>query len=257
VSSPRFWFLLRGWFFFSSLAVALLTRDGVLCRYAGSIHSTEAYDGNSELLYCMKGAPERIVSRCGFVMKNGEAMPLTDEERSSIDKGNASLMRAGERVLGFAMRRLPRGQFEKDGCKVLDADGKDTGTRAWGDADSTKCENADSNGTNWGKPVTQQARDKKGVLKVDDDGQPVMEGVPFPYNGLPAMPEEGEPRELVFLGLIALIDPPRQAVPKAVKDCMAGGIQVTDSSRSCVCVACSSCGVGYVLTPNDLCPPLV
>jgi sodium/potassium-transporting ATPase subunit alpha len=41
-----------------------------------------------------------------------------------------------------------------------------------------------------------------------------------PYNGLP------DSTDMVFVGLMALIDPPRPAVPKAVRDCQTGGIQV-------------------------------
>jgi len=41
-----------------------------------------------------------------------------------------------------------------------------------------------------------------------------------PYNGLT------DSADMVFIGLMALIDPPRPAVPKAVKDCQTGGIQV-------------------------------
>jgi sodium/potassium-transporting ATPase subunit alpha len=41
-----------------------------------------------------------------------------------------------------------------------------------------------------------------------------------PYNGI----LEGS--DMIFVGLMALIDPPREAVPQAVKDCQTGGIQV-------------------------------
>jgi sodium/potassium-transporting ATPase subunit alpha len=41
-----------------------------------------------------------------------------------------------------------------------------------------------------------------------------------PYNGLTTR------TDLVFVGLMALIDPPRPAVPSAVKSCQSGGIQV-------------------------------
>ena len=41
---------------------------------------------------------------------------------------------------------------------------------------------------------------------------------------------------LCFLGLSGLIDPPRAAVPKAVKTCQTAGIKVRRSVR-CLCVA--------------------
>jgi len=76
-----------------------------------------------------------------------------------------------------------------------------------------------------------------GMEKLADQGERVLgyamkylptdqfpEGFAFdddePYNGLTAS------TDMVFIGLMALIDPPRPAVPKAVKDCQTGGIQV-------------------------------
>ncbi|NNJ95908.1 MAG: cation-translocating P-type ATPase [Gammaproteobacteria bacterium] len=50
----------------------------------------------------------------------------------------------------------------------------------------------------------------------------------FAKRGLPALPEplEADPieQELTFLGLVALIDPPRPEVPQAVADCLTAGI---------------------------------
>jgi len=40
-----------------------------------------------------------------------------------------------------------------------------------------------------------------------------------------AMPAEAVESDLSFLGLVALIDPPRKAVPQAVRDCVSAGIQ--------------------------------
>ena len=108
-------------------------------------------------------------------------VPFDAAEKAAIEQGNASLMRAGERVLGFAQRRLPRGKFEPEGCIVRDEEGKDTGTRTWGDADTKKGQHANQNGDNWGPIQQQQARDARGVLQVDEDGKPVMEGKPWPY----------------------------------------------------------------------------
>ena len=76
-----------------------------------------------------------------------------------------------------------------------------------------------------------------GMEKLADQGERVLgyamkylptdqvpEGFAFdddePHNGLTAS------SDMVFIGLMALIDPPRPAVPKAVKDCQTGGIQV-------------------------------
>lgn len=44
-----------------------------------------------------------------------------------------------------------------------------------------------------------------------------------PFNGLTA--QDRKP-SMTYVGLMALIDPPREAVPQAIKDCQSGGIQV-------------------------------
>jgi len=66
---------------------------------------------------------------------------------------------------------------------------------------------------------------------LEEAGQLAGEGyrvLAFAKRDLPAMPEtvqaEAVERELIFLGLVALIDPPRPEVPQAVVDCLSAGI---------------------------------
>ena len=50
----------------------------------------------------MKGAPERILDRCTSLLRNGDTVPMSQEERSEIDRQNVVLAKRGERVLAFA-----------------------------------------------------------------------------------------------------------------------------------------------------------
>jgi sodium/potassium-transporting ATPase subunit alpha len=107
----------------------------------------------------MKGAPERIINRCDYIMVEGKAVEMTAKHRQLYEKAIDRLMFNGERVLGCCSKRM---------------------------------------------------EEKKG----------------FEYNtDKPNFPFEKD-QGLVFNGLIALIDPPRTAVPRAVLNCQKAGIKV-------------------------------
>jgi sodium/potassium-transporting ATPase subunit alpha len=127
-------------------------------KISASVHN----DGSDSLKFYLKGAPERVITRCSHIMVNGEAVPMTDEHRDRFQKGYEGLGGQGERVLGFATETLSPSEFPLD-------------------------------------------------FVFEED---------VPYNGLTAR------NTLTFVGLTALIDPPRPAVPQSVADCQSGGIQV-------------------------------
>jgi sodium/potassium-transporting ATPase subunit alpha len=54
------------------------------------------------LMVLMKGAPERILSRCSKILINGEERELDEYWRKIVDKANESYGKMGERVLAFA-----------------------------------------------------------------------------------------------------------------------------------------------------------
>ncbi len=58
----------------------------------------------NEYYLFIKGAPEVIISLCRYIMKNGEIVELTDEEREKIKKVNDDFARKGLRNLAFAFR---------------------------------------------------------------------------------------------------------------------------------------------------------
>jgi sodium/potassium-transporting ATPase subunit alpha len=68
-------------------------------------------DSKKPRIMAMKGAPERIFTRCDKIMKGGKAVDIT---KADIDSYNASmkmLMGDGERVLGLCQAELPADRF--------------------------------------------------------------------------------------------------------------------------------------------------
>jgi sodium/potassium-transporting ATPase subunit alpha len=53
-------------------------------------------------MVCMKGAPERILSRCTKILINGEERDLDDYWRKIVNNANDAFGKMGERVLAFA-----------------------------------------------------------------------------------------------------------------------------------------------------------
>jgi len=66
------------------------------------------------LMLVMKGAPERIISRCSKILIEGEEIPINDAILDEIEIMNASLGKMGERVLAVAKYNLDPSLFPKD-----------------------------------------------------------------------------------------------------------------------------------------------
>merc|ERR1712227_637342 len=71
-----------------------------------SIHEVEG-----RYLLVMKGAPERVLAKCGKILVNGEETDMTDEWKGKYDKAYEHLGGLGERVLGFAHMWLDEAQW--------------------------------------------------------------------------------------------------------------------------------------------------
>eukprot|EP00457_Paulinella_chromatophora_P000842 gb/GEZN01000842.1/.p1 GENE.gb/GEZN01000842.1/~~gb/GEZN01000842.1/.p1 ORF type:complete len:1094 (+),score=168.27 gb/GEZN01000842.1/:116-3283(+) len=130
-------------------------------KFQLSIHQRDNDPTKSPLLV-FKGAPERVIDRCDYMLMNGEAVPMTKDMLKVLSENQADLMRNGERVLGFAYMDLDPARY----------------------------------GHNY---------------EFD------TEKINFPF-------KKGD--GLIFCGLISLMDPPREAVPRAVKSCQSAGIKV-------------------------------
>jgi sodium/potassium-transporting ATPase subunit alpha len=68
---------------------------------------------DENLCVYMKGAPERILSRCSKILIKGEEVDFSDELRKEVNAANSSFGKLGERVLAFARYRLPHDKYTK------------------------------------------------------------------------------------------------------------------------------------------------
>ncbi|MBN1931509.1 MAG: cation-transporting P-type ATPase [Desulfobacterales bacterium] len=69
-----------------------------------------------EIFLAMKGSTESILAISGYIHKEGEAIPITEEDKQQICKENERYSENGMRVLAIANKSLvPReGEYEKD-----------------------------------------------------------------------------------------------------------------------------------------------
>ncbi|XP_064595544.1 sodium/potassium-transporting ATPase subunit alpha-like isoform X2 [Liolophura sinensis] len=79
-------------------------------KYQVSIHETEDPDDPRYLLV-MKGAPERILDRCGTILMDGKEYPLDENFKDAFNSAYLELGGLGERVLGFCDFFLPTDNF--------------------------------------------------------------------------------------------------------------------------------------------------
>ena len=73
----------------------------------------EGTDLDNNLCVFMKGAPERILSRCSKILVGGEEVDFNNELRDEVNKANSDFGKLGERVLAFARYRLPSDKYKK------------------------------------------------------------------------------------------------------------------------------------------------
>ena len=70
--------------------------------------------GPGGLCVYMKGAPERILTRCSKILVAGEEQEFTPELREEVNKANSDFGALGERVLAFAKCNLDPLKYTKD-----------------------------------------------------------------------------------------------------------------------------------------------
>lgn len=109
--------------------------------YIRDVNMNEKNPRNKEdnLLLIMKGAPERILSRCSKILINGEEKPY-EEYADHVKFANDSFGKMGERVLAFAICKLdptiftktPQYQFDvKNWKKWKDVKDRDSTIPGW------------------------------------------------------------------------------------------------------------------------------
>merc|ERR1719469_1001016 len=153
-------------------------------KYQVSVHIPNNSESEPRLLV-MKGAPERIWTKCCQVLVAGEVQPVNAEHKAIFDDNINNMMFKGERVLGLCYAEL--------------------------DTDE------------WELPVKEAEK-----FAECDTYDPSKDNI---FGHLPWDPKSGVEAtkasiKLTFCGLIALIDPPRPTVPKAVLSCQKAGIKV-------------------------------
>ncbi|UYV72412.1 ATP1A1 [Cordylochernes scorpioides] len=82
-------------------------------KYHVTIHELDDPTDPSYLI-CMKGAPERILERCGSIYINGVEKVLDEEMKEAFNNAYLELGGLGERVIGFCDYKLPSAKFPKD-----------------------------------------------------------------------------------------------------------------------------------------------
>lgn len=90
----------------NGIATGKADKLGEICFDAARMRQSVIYtiDG-AQLLLC-KGAPEVIFTRCNRALRQGEAEPFTDQERSRYQQAQESMAEQGMRVLALAYRPL-------------------------------------------------------------------------------------------------------------------------------------------------------
>lgn len=147
-------------------------------KYQVSVHKQP--DSPRHLLV-MKGAPERIISRCSTIVLNGENVEFTDMLRQDLEGLQVELSKQGLRVLGFCELELSE-EYSDD-------------------------HHYDTDNPNF--PLGESWRNPD---ELDMTKHP--------------KPDLRCTTPLSFLGLFAMIDPPRPQVPGAVQLCKTAGIRV-------------------------------
>ena len=73
----------------------------------------------------MKGAPERIMSRCTHYLLNGKDMPITDSFKEKFKQANQAFALKGERVIGLSYKRLSPSEYPIDYNFVIEKEDKE------------------------------------------------------------------------------------------------------------------------------------
>jgi sodium/potassium-transporting ATPase subunit alpha len=158
-------------------------------KYQVSVHRQP---DSEKALLMMKGAPERILNRCSHAWHNGERVELTAELRAKYEELNLDLASMGRRCLAFCQQELEP-----------EADGKF----------SAEWTGFSTEPVNY--PIGEDEETvKAAIAEAEAKGKKCMT-----YD----MAACGK---LTYIGMTALIDPPRKQVPPAVEKCKSAGIKV-------------------------------
>ena len=80
-------------------------------------------ESDGGLTVIMKGAPERILSRCTKILVNGEEKDYDINSQARVNLANDSFGKMGERVLAVAKYTLEPEIYKKDPAYIFDIKG--------------------------------------------------------------------------------------------------------------------------------------
>lgn len=165
-------------------------------------------DGPPRYCVWMKGAPDRVLGRCDRFVQDGVVREMTEEDRKDIENKQDRLMRKGRRVLAFAKYEMTPEEtpaVPADAGVEVDKDGNEVPAHPFV-------------GDSMNFPMGEDPEGSRYAM-LDEK---LREGDANTYAGFKAHAH----KKLVFVGMVALIDPPRPAVPDAVLSCQRAGIRV-------------------------------
>jgi Ca2+-transporting ATPase len=73
------------------------------------------------LVSYVKGAPEKIISKCNYEFVNGKKIKLDDNGRARLIKVYEDMAKKGLRVLGFAFKSISSNKFDEDSKNAKDS----------------------------------------------------------------------------------------------------------------------------------------
>lgn len=159
----------------------------------------------------MKGAAELIFQRCSRMVKGDGYEDITSEKVEHFQAAQKDLAGRGERVIGFCMKFLD----EDDTYNCVNQPGESDIMTVNGAPFDSSGEPLDPNKEGYYPIGSKQFLDWGG----DDNINGCMTS-----QGL--TPPEAAWDSMDFVGLISLIDPPREAVPGSVLLCRKAGVKV-------------------------------
>jgi len=171
-------------------------------KFTMSCHRLAETPGAPAILM-VKGAPERVIGRCSTMRLKGEEVEFTAERKAEVDKQLTTLMNKGRRCLAMAELILDPKVY--DDKFEFDIQGAFYNFPMGEPRDAEEAVNS-----------LQMSGGAKGIIDYNEEAN---------AEGRPLKPEVCM-EKLCFLGFMALIDPPRAAVPGAVAKCKTAGIRV-------------------------------
>ncbi|CAO3630169.1 unnamed protein product [Cunninghamella blakesleeana] len=183
---------------------------------------------NQDNIMVCKGAPEEVLKKCTKYIINDQIQFIDDEFQKSVLNQNHQFASQGLRVLGLAMKCSthspsfvissptlfsPTLVSQQESCDYSINDNGTISSSSSSSSSSTPCyiitQNNNNNNNNYDQHIINDQ------LKKDDDDDNINDENFF------------SEQDLIFIGLIGMVDPPKKGVYESIVACQEAGIQVT------------------------------